>query len=103
MIQIPTRHFQNVTRFFHGESLRTIFRDQGIHEDDKTIQTIYSYDGIQLEEDRSFIQWVFPTPRASRFNGNAPVLTLEDIGRLRTDREKICVLQKFYLDIMAYD
>lgn len=46
----------------------------------KTIQDIWNYDYTQLEDDHSFIQWMFPTDRPSNYNSTAPLVT-EEIRR----------------------
>lgn len=95
-------NLQNVTRFFHGESLASIFKDQGIREQNKTIDDIYHYDDYSLEADHSFIQWIFPTPRASVYNGNAPVLSMEDIAILKKDPKVINWLNAFKSKMFDY-
>lgn len=92
----------NLTRFFNGESLANIFSNQAINEQNKTIFDIYNYDDRLIEDDHSFIQWIFPTPRASAFNRNAPVLTMNDISILRNNREIIRWLNLFKDKMFKY-
>ena len=92
----------NVTRFFSGESIKSILADQGIIGEDKTIEDIYNYNRNLLEADHSFIQWVFPTSRPSAFNRDAPVLTLEEIKVLRNDKNIKEWLLKFKNKMFSY-
>lgn len=87
----------NVLRFFQGENLNSI-----IGRGNKTIEQVYNYDENELEDDHAFIQWVFPTPRSSAYNGDAPVLTIYDIIFLRTNPLIIDWLNKFKDKMFAY-
>lgn len=93
---------QNVTRFFNGESLSSIFSDRVVREKDKTINEIYNYTPDQLEDDHSFIQWVFPTPRASIYNSNSPILSMDDIFVLKKNERIIKWLTLFRDKIFGY-
>lgn len=86
----------NVIKFFHSEPVNR-FRNGEI-----TIDLIYKYHDYELEADHSFIQWVFPTLRASAFNSNAPVLTLKDIEILRNDQVVVRWLQLFKEKMFEY-
>lgn len=44
----------------------------------ESFERIMKYNEEQLEKDHAFIQWIFPTVRASAFNNNAPLLNLND-------------------------
>ena len=94
--------FQIITRFFHGESLASILKGQGNRESDRTITDIYNYNDKQLEEDHSFIQWIFPTPRLSAFNRNAPILTKQDITMLKSDPTVMEWLNLFKYKMFTY-
>jgi hypothetical protein len=49
------------------------------------IEDIWAFDHRRLEMVHDFIQWLFPLPDASRFNPDAPLLTLTDIAAFRSD------------------
>lgn len=49
----------------------------------RNISRLLSYNDYQLEADHSFIQWMFPTPRGSQFNGNAPLISKQEINILK--------------------
>jgi hypothetical protein len=40
---------------------------------------------VQLEQRHDFIQWLFPSPQASRFNAQAPPLTAAEARAIRAD------------------
>jgi hypothetical protein len=49
----------------------------------RKIGDILAFDDQQLEHIHDYIQWLFPLPERSAFNALAPILTVEDIDRLR--------------------
>lgn len=94
-----TSHKDNYLRFCNGESIDFIIN--GKHTK-RTIEDIYNYNEEQLEDDHSFIQWIFPTPRASAYNPNAPILSIEDIKSLRTNENIINILLRFKEKMFSY-
>ncbi|MBW4472890.1 MAG: hypothetical protein KME45_21310 [Stenomitos rutilans HA7619-LM2] len=44
----------------------------------RTLESIWAWDNVRLEEEHDYIQWLFPLVEKSRFNPNAPVLTAVD-------------------------
>jgi len=56
-----------------------------------------NYSSQEIENDHSFIQWIFPTMRPSNYNFNAPVLTYEEIQILK-QKDEI----KYYLELCGY-
>lgn len=49
--------------------------------DSELFERIMSYNEHELEDDHSFIQWIFPTIRRSIYNRDAPII---DISELRS-------------------
>lgn len=94
-----TSHKDNYLRFCNGESIDFIIN--GKHTK-RTLEDIYNYNEEQLEDDHSFIQWIFPTPRASAYNHNAPILSIEDIKSLRTNENIINILLRFKEKMFSY-
>lgn len=114
---------QNFKRFIDGESIDSILNgcekklsscpsrsssNNLINTSSRNHITVRNIDGIlaynedQMEDDHSYIQWVFPTPRASAFNGNAPIISKEEIKELRNDPKVIEVLNKFKNKMFNY-
>lgn len=51
------------------------------------IDDIWRWDYDRLEKVHDYIQWLFPSGRASQFNANAPLLDEETIAAFRADAD----------------
>lgn len=54
------------------------YRGTGNDHAGRTIDRIWSFDHVQLEEVHDYVQWLFPNPGASRYNPEAPLLSPAD-------------------------
>lgn len=45
----------------------------------RSLESLWAWDNVRLEEGHDYIQWLFPLVEKSRFNPDAPVLTGVDI------------------------
>lgn len=68
----------------------------------RNIEGLLNYSDKDLEDDHSFIQWMFPTPRMSQFNENSPVLSKQEITILKLNTQIINILQKFKDKMFEY-
>lgn len=68
------------------------YTHQGTDHQGRTLKQIWNFDDYQLEKTHDYIQWLFPTPLASKFNSNAPILTSESICQFIEDEEAIANL-----------
>lgn len=83
---------KNYLKFLNGESInisnklcsQNSEQLNSVNSVNPNIIDIYNYSDEMLEQDHGFIQWIFPTSRASAFNPNAPVLKAQDINYLKT-------------------
>ena len=62
--------------FYWGEATDTEGRFLG---------EILSWSDDELEAVHDFVQWLFPLPEPSRFNPDAPLLTVEDVAAFHSD------------------
>jgi hypothetical protein len=65
--------------------LLDFFCASGTDHRGRSFDDILSFDDVDLERSHDYIQWLFPTVTASRFNPEAPTLDAEKATRLRTD------------------
>ena len=63
--------------------LIAFYRGTGRDAAGRTIAEIWAWDARRLEMVHDYIQWLFPLPEASRFNPDAPRLTVEDAHHFR--------------------
>lgn len=94
-----SKNMSNVTAFFYGNLIGNLIKDD---DSMKNIESIFNYNDNQLEEDHTFIQWVFPTFRFSAFNPTAPVISSFEIKELRKDPKIIEWLTKFKIKMFTY-
>lgn len=80
-----------------NELLLPFYRGEGPTSSGATLEQILSWDDNRLETQHDYIQWLFPTARPSRYNGNSPVL---DQTLQRALREDPVVQQNF---LRAFD
>lgn len=83
--KITMTELDKIKRFFYGESINSILDNENTGKIQNNIEEIYKYDSFQLENQHTFIQWIFPTMRKSHYNNDAPLLSIEDIKILRED------------------
>ena len=53
----------------------------------RLIQEVWNFDHSQLEAVHDYIQWLFPSAKASQFNPNAPILDAETIELFAADED----------------
>lgn len=96
----------NYLRFCLNESIDFIL---DANHTPRRISDIYTYDDRQLEDDHSFIQWIFPTPRASQYNPRSPVLSIDEIRMIRQNGIIISIIESCkdkmfeYWGLVPYD
>jgi hypothetical protein len=59
--------------------------DEGTTTDGYTLEQIWGWDDDDYELEKNYVQWLFPTPKESRYNPDAPVLGEADIAAFRSD------------------
>jgi len=69
----------------------------------RSIESIWAFDDAALESVHDFIQWLFPTRKASAFNAEAPQLSDADVAEFRDSpelqarlRRSLEVMLRFY-------
>ena len=65
--------------------LIAFYRGAGRDAAGRAIDDIWSWDHRRLEMVHDYIQWLFPLPEPSRFNPDAPLLSVADMETFRTD------------------
>jgi hypothetical protein len=68
----------------------------------RVLEDILAWPDDDLEEVHDFIQWLFPLPEPSRFNADAPLLTVEDIAAFKSDPVLQANLMKSFERILAF-
>lgn len=89
---------ENYLRFCLGESTGEIIGKRN----NATVETIMNYNSEELEKKHDFIQWVFPTYRYSKFNSSAPILTREEISRIKNNPGVQLILTNFAIKFSEY-
>ncbi len=69
----------------------------------RSIETVWAFDDATLESVHDYVQWLFPTRKASAFNDQAPRLTDADVAAFRASsklqgrlRRSLEVMLRFY-------
>eukprot|EP00927_Polykrikos_kofoidii_P032357 TRINITY_DN27598_c0_g1_i1.p1 TRINITY_DN27598_c0_g1~~TRINITY_DN27598_c0_g1_i1.p1 ORF type:complete len:716 (+),score=123.59 TRINITY_DN27598_c0_g1_i1:28-2148(+) len=68
-----------------GGLLLPFLRGYGVDCSGRRLEDIYDYDFRRMERCHDYIQWLFPTDEASRFNLRAPMMTPELRATVRRD------------------
>ena len=68
----------------------------------RSFDDILRFDDAELERTHDYIQWLFPTVTASRFNPDAPTLDAATATRLRTDPTAQRRLRAALLRMLAF-
>lgn len=68
-----------------ADSLIDFYCGTGTDHRGRSFATILRMDDTQLERTHDYIQWLFPTVTASRFNPDAPTLDPASVLKLRAD------------------
>ena len=87
----------NFLRFCLGQSIHDITNSG---DEKSSVEDIFEYTD-KLESNHSFIQWVFPTPRTSEYNSNCPILSEQDIDKIKNIRiinEILLDFKNFFFD-----
>lgn len=83
----------------HSTPLIAFYRGEATDHQGRYIDAIWALSHFWLEHTHDYIQWLFPIPEASRFNGFAPRLT--DIEREAfQDDSALREQQRVSLDVM---
>ncbi len=77
-----------------AQKIFEFFAGTGTDHADRTIQDYLTMDNTSLELIHDYIQWAFPTRKASQFGDHAPLLSDEAVVLLQSDRT---ALDNFYL------
>ena len=59
--------------------------DEGKTSDGYTLEQVWQWSDNDYELEKNYVQWLFPTPKESDFNPDAPVLSEADITAFRSD------------------
>lgn len=65
-------------------AITEFYSEKGCDHAGRTLSQILIWDNVQWEQCHDYIQWLFPTREASRFNRHAPVLTDEDVQEFQS-------------------
>ena len=65
--------------------LLDFYRGQGTDSEGRTLADLWAYSDREMEAVHDFIQWMFPLREPSRFNPDAPLLTVSEIQSFQTD------------------
>lgn len=86
-----------------NQQLIDFYRGNGKDAAGRTIAQVLRFDHAGLESVHDYIQWLFPTATASKFNPNAPLLDDETIAVFRTEeifrerlQEALGIMLEFY-------
>jgi hypothetical protein len=86
-----------------NQKLIDFYRGIGSDAAGRTIAQVLQFDHRRLEGVHDYIQWLFPTAKASQFNPNAPLLDDETIAVFREDiliqerlQQSLAVMLEFY-------
>jgi hypothetical protein len=86
-----------------NQALLPFYASEGTDARGRTIETVWTFDDLALESIHDYIQWLFPTRKASAFNDAAPQLTDADVAAFRGSpelqqrlRRSLAVMLRFY-------
>lgn len=79
--------------------LLEFYRDSAVDHQGRTLEDIWALPLFWLEHTHDYIQWLFPTPEAGRFNGFAPLLDQPAREAFAND-ETLRANQRHSLDVM---
>lgn len=65
--------------------LTDFYRGTGVDAKGRTLDQIWAYSDDEMETIHDFIQWLFPLREPSRFNPDAPLLSVLDIAEFHAD------------------
>ena len=82
--------------------LVSFYRGEGTDSEGRLLSEIWAWNDDSLEAIHDFIQWLFPLPEPSRFNPDAPLLTLQDIEAFQKDPLIQANLRKSFERIIAF-
>lgn len=86
--------------------LLPFLRGTGVDHNGRKLNEILEWDDTKLESVHNYIQWLFPTDEASRWNVGAPVLSPSLLATLKTDplvRENILTALKRFLQFLGLE
>jgi hypothetical protein len=78
------------------------YAGQGTDNAGRKIKDIWSFNNDELEDIHDYIQWLFPSPKPSRFQAAAPLLTDADIQAFRKDNVLQNNFRHSYLQILSF-
>jgi hypothetical protein len=68
-----------------NQQLISFYRDEGADAAGRSIAQILTWDHGKLEAVHDYIQWLFPSATASKFNDAAPLLDDETVAAMKAD------------------
>lgn len=68
-----------------NSSIISFMRGGGVDQNGQTLCDYFTFTAEEMEKKHDWIQWAFPTPNPSRFNPQAPTLSLRDCTLLWRD------------------
>jgi hypothetical protein len=83
--------------------LIAFYRGQGLDAAGRKIEDIWDFDHAHLEGVHDYIQWLFPSPKPSAYNGQAPLFDAETVAVFAGDADlQQRVLRSFALLLEFY-
>lgn len=70
-----------------NEQLIAFYRGQGLNIAGRKIDDIWGFDYASLEAVHDYIQWLFPSPKPSQYNLQAPLFDAETAGVFAADAD----------------
>lgn len=77
-------------------------RGDGKTTEGLSIHDIWEYTDEELEQNHHFIQWIFPGRKRSFYNLKAPVLTDEELKRIKEDPKCMESILKSFRQMMSF-
>ncbi len=94
------KHFMKTTSglasFLQGNEYILVYKEKLKYSD------VLNKPNDYLEKAHNWVQYVFPTDRKSKYNKNAPIISLEELALLRKDKQIIDNLQDAYKRMLDF-
>uniref|UniRef100_A0A7S4VBV3 Opioid growth factor receptor (OGFr) conserved domain-containing protein n=1 Tax=Alexandrium monilatum TaxID=311494 RepID=A0A7S4VBV3_9DINO len=78
------------------------YRGTGTDDKGRTLEEILAWNDDRMEYVHDFIQWIFPTDEASKFNRHAPLLTADVVDVFLRDPEIRANLRRSFRRFLAF-
>lgn len=83
-------------------ALLNFYRGTGQDNLGRTLEEMWAWDDHRLEHCHNYIQWMFPSDEPSAFNGDAPVLTDDEIQAFQSSDKLQVQLRTSFAEILAF-